>query len=383
MKNKAYNKIMLLVCCIIVTSCNPDKNHSSEMVRNLNPTEEPLRNSPEYDNAKIIKLETSQSCLISVITQIRMTESFIFIKDLENIYSFTREGKFVAKIGKKGEGPGEYIVFNTFFIDENKNQVTIIDDFKNKLINYDFTGNFISSVSIPSEAFQSCCNVQPTSDNKLLCFHMMDMYDTKAYSLFDLNEKKVNGQCFSYQPITVDNYMFAFSWQPMAKTGDDIDLIMPLCDTIYTYSALTSSFQTKYIIETPNEMAPKHRISKRSTSYDEELSKLSDEGYFTGFKGIYETDTKVLLGCNYEAMMGYFLFDKVSKTGNYYIYTWNDNVETLPFVTPIYSYKNQFVSYVSPEILLSFKKIKNKDFLESIKDLKEDDNPCLILYEFK
>lgn len=379
---KPIHLILFCLCAILIISCKPSKFRTSETVLNLNPTTEPLKSSPVYDNAKIIKLETSQSCLISVIQQIRMTDSFIFILDLEHLYSFTKEGKFVAQIGRKGEGPGEYLVLNTFFIDENKNQVTIIDNFKNKLINYDFTGKFISSVSIPPKAFQSCSNVQPTSDNKLLCFHMMDMYDTKAYSLFDLDKKIVKGQYFSYQPITVENYMYAFSWHPMAKTGDEIDIIMPLCDTIYTYSASSSSFHPKYIIETPNKMAPKHKISKKTASYDEELSKLSHEGYFTGFKGIFETDTKVLLGCNYEAMMAYFLFDKVSKTGNYYIYTWDDNTETLPFLDPIYAYKNKFVSYVSTETLLSFKNIQDKDISESIKDLKEDDNPCLILYEF-
>lgn len=375
--------ITLLLCCIIVISCKPTENKPNEFIHYLNPSIEPLKSSPAYDNAKIIKLETSSSCLISVIQQIRMTESFIFILDLEHLYSFTREGKFVAQIGRKGEGPGEYIVLNTFYIDENKKQVVIIDDYKNKLLNYDFSGNYISSVSIPPKAFQSCSNVQPTSDNKLLCFHMMDMYDTKAYSLFDLDKKTVSGQYFSYQPISVENYMLAFSWHPMAKADDEIDIIMPLCDTIYAYTPLSSSFHPKYIIETPKEMAPKNRINKKAASYNEELSRLSDEGFFTGFKGIFETDTKVLLGCNYEAMMGYFLFDKVSKTGNYHIYTWDDNTETLPFLDPTYAYENKFVSYVSTETLLSFKNIQDKDFLESIKDLKEDDNPCLILYEFK
>lgn len=67
---------------------------------------------------------------------------------------------------------------------------------------------------------------------------------------------------FSYQPITVGNYMYPFSWHPMARSGKDIDIIMPLCDTIYTYSAATSSFEPKYIIETPQKMIPKEKIRK-------------------------------------------------------------------------------------------------------------------------
>lgn len=383
MKNSLISLWMVLCCAIFIVSCKPLESKPNEIVLNLNPSSKPLESSPSYARAKIIRLETSSSCLLSGIKRIRMTDSFIFVLDFNNLYAFTRQGKFVTQIGEQGEGPEEYLVLSSFYVDDNKKQVTIIDDFKNKLLNYDFTGKFISAVSVPLKSFQSCCNVQLTSDNKLLCFHMMDMHDTKAYSLFDLNKNKVMGQYFSYQPITVDNYMYAFSWFPMASSANEIDMIMPICDTIFTYSASSASFYPKYIIETPQKMAPKHRIGRKTAAYDRELSKLSREGYFTGFTGIFETDTRVLLECNFHPMLGYFLFDKASKTGNYYISTWKKDTDTLPFSTPCYSYKNMFVSYMSAETLLSFKNIQDKEFLESIKGLQEDDNPCLILYEFE
>lgn len=122
--------------------------------------------------------------------------------------------------------------------------MTIIDNYKNVLINYDFYGKYLSTVSVPAGSFQSCHYTFLTEDNQLLSHNMMDMNDTEAYSLFDMRKQRVK-QYFSYQPITVGNYMYPFSWHPMARSGKDIDIIMPLCDTIYTYSAATSSFRTE------------------------------------------------------------------------------------------------------------------------------------------
>ncbi len=48
----------------------------------------------------------------------------------------------------------------------------------------------------------------------------MDMNDTEAYSLFDMRKQRVK-QYFSYQPITVGNYMYPFlgiQWRGAAKT---------------------------------------------------------------------------------------------------------------------------------------------------------------------
>ena len=63
--------------------------------------------------------------------------------------------------------------------------------------------------------------------------------------------------------------------------------------------------------------------------------------------------------------------------------SWGKEDTILPFYTTIYAYKNAFVGYVSAETLLSLTNIQDDNIRESIKDLKEDDNPCLVLYELK
>lgn len=379
MKNKAYNKIMLLVCCIIVTSCNFDKKLSSEMVRNLNPTKEPLQESPVYKHVEIIKLETSPSSFISHINRIEMNDSIIFVSEFDKLYAFTREGKFISQISKKGEGPQEYLVLSSFYVNNEKRQVTIVDNVKNVFINFDYKGKYVSTSSIPPGAFKSSHYTLMTKGNYLLSHNMMDMNDTEAYSLFDMDTQNVK-QYFSYQPITVGNYKDPFSWNPMARDGGDIDLIMPLCDTIYTYSTASSSFEVKYVIEIPQKMIPKEKIRKNTPSFLGDIFKLSEKGFFKGFTGIFETDTKVLLECSF---LEYFLFDKSSRAGHYYSSISSKNDTVLPFFPTIYAYKNVFVGCAQPGKLLELENLHDKKVLESIKGLQEDDNPCLILYELE
>lgn len=376
--------IIVLLCALFMMACNSAKKPSNDMmVYNLNPSEEPLQETPIYKHVEIIKLETSPVSLISNINRIEMNDSIIFVSEFGKLYTFTREGKFVSQISRKGEGPEEYIVLSSFYIDNKKQQVTIIDNYKNVLINYDFYGKYLSTVSVPAVSFQSCHYTVLTEDSQLLCHNMMDMNDTEAYSLFDIDKQKVK-KYFAYQPITVGDYMYPFSWHPMARAGKDIDIIMPLCDTIYTYSTASSSFEPKYIIETPQKMIPKEKIRKNTPSYTEDICKLSEQGFFTGFTGIFETEAKVLLEYKDQGVvLGYFLFDKSSKAGHYYLSCSSKEDTVLPFFYTIYAYKNVFVGYAQPRDLLELKNLQDEEIRESIKDLKEDDNPCLILYELK
>ena len=53
--------ILFFFYSVIIVSCKPLNEISSETIRNLNPTEEPLQESIDKDKVKNIKQETSIS----------------------------------------------------------------------------------------------------------------------------------------------------------------------------------------------------------------------------------------------------------------------------------------------------------------------------------
>ena len=313
----------------------------------LNSANNPLLGSPAYKNVRIVELEKVPFFQrINNIRKLEMNDDYLFVQTSEKLYSYTLNGELMAEIGRKGEREDDYSELSTFYIDNKKKQITIIDGVQNKLINYNFWGNYMFTDTISEGAFKWCYQTLFINNNQLLNYHGMSMDNTEPYSLFDLTKKEVIKRYFSYQPITLGNYVYPFSWHPMTRADKDIDVIMPLCDTVYTYSAASSSFQPKYIIEMTQKMAPKNKIRKNTPSYSGDLLKLDQQGYFTGFDGIYETDTKILLQYMYGITLGYFLFDKYTKTGSFYLYSQNDKGKTFPFNVIVHSYKNEFFAFV-------------------------------------
>ena len=51
----------------------------------------------------------------------------------------TNQELFVNQIGKKGSGPGEYILLSSFFVDNNKNYIAAIDVAQDKVLYYNAT----------------------------------------------------------------------------------------------------------------------------------------------------------------------------------------------------------------------------------------------------
>lgn len=365
-------------------SMSTQKESGGIKIHCLNSADKPLQESLNYKNVRIVELEKVPLFLrIDEIKKLEVNDHYLFIQTSQNLYTYTRDGKLMAQIGRQGKREDEYNELSTFYIDNDKNQITIIDYTGNKLINYNFLGNYIFTDTVPKGSFQWSYQTLLTDDKKLLNYNGMSMDDTKPYSLLDLEKKKIIGRYFSYQPITVGNYVYPFSWHPMTQAGEDINLIMPLCDTIYTYSAASSSFQAKYIVETSQKIVSKDKIRKRTPSYDGDILMLGQQGFFTGYNGIYETNTKVLLQYKDRgAALGYFLFDKFSKTGDFHLYSWSVKDSVLPFYMIIHAYKNEFAAFIRGSNLQSLKRIKDKKIRSKIKSLKED-SPCIVFYELE
>ena len=100
-----------------------------------------------------IKLETNDNCLIGKeinIETIRATETDIFIIEMSAIYRFSRkDGKFLNQIGKRGQGPKEFLTKQSFSINKNKQEVILYDIGKRKIHIYDYNGTHKRDINIP------------------------------------------------------------------------------------------------------------------------------------------------------------------------------------------------------------------------------------------
>lgn len=98
---------------------------------------------------KIIPLETKPECLVAQVTRgmIQMADHHLFIPCSEGILQFTEDGKFVRSVARRGQGPGEYTDVRYMAVNNKQKQVHLMDH--GKMHTYSVDGAFLSECRMP------------------------------------------------------------------------------------------------------------------------------------------------------------------------------------------------------------------------------------------
>jgi hypothetical protein len=113
-----------------------------------------LKKSHLFKDAVPIILETTQNSLIGeMIDELYVMDSILIIGDFsgaKSVFIFNREGKFSHKIGRTGQGPGEYVSIDDFCVDTVSKIIYILDRASNRIHRYEiYSGKHIKSVKLP------------------------------------------------------------------------------------------------------------------------------------------------------------------------------------------------------------------------------------------
>lgn len=99
-------------------------------------------------NVEYIPLETNDDCIIGR-GKYFFTDSLLFVSNRDHILKFSRNGKFLRKIGSPGRGPGEIDIIRTMSIIPDKRLIVIQKNSENKLLFFSFDGKLIKTINIP------------------------------------------------------------------------------------------------------------------------------------------------------------------------------------------------------------------------------------------
>lgn len=144
-------KILILFAFI---SCNIDEESkgiiSVDLESCLDINQE-IYLSDIVDTIEYIELKTPRDIVISRIQNIIPGDDFLIIHSWGGIFKFTKEGDFIKRIGRKGQGPDEYINILGIDIDDVRKEIIQADS--QSILFYDYDGNFIRKTSISSFFF--------------------------------------------------------------------------------------------------------------------------------------------------------------------------------------------------------------------------------------
>ncbi|MFA8437118.1 MAG: 6-bladed beta-propeller [Marinifilaceae bacterium] len=103
-----------------------------------------------------IPLEYTDECAVADVYKLFPAKDFYLILTPDELLRFGKDGKFLGKIGKKGNGPGEFVVIVDCVVDEEKELIYGLDMMKNRLLCYKFDGTYEKEVPISHFCLQFC-----------------------------------------------------------------------------------------------------------------------------------------------------------------------------------------------------------------------------------
>lgn len=229
------NYFTLFLWLPLFFSCGPAPLQSYEAIKEImiNPEEvEPILDLSEVleDSIEIIPLETNDKCLISNIKRVEFYKDKIYVLDETNgILVFDSQGKFQNRIGRQGNGPGEYVrLWNFTFKGDS---ILMKEMVGQKYIIYDLNSDFYREIPYDTWHFEVLLFGNDT-------IYQISNYDTDKqgnYNLFkfDLRTSEVIASYISYEEKYKNRSGYGLN-RYASRFGDAATLIYPFNDTIYT-----------------------------------------------------------------------------------------------------------------------------------------------------
>lgn len=167
MKNKmrtvffTYSIFFLL----FVVGCKKDENNAAKYQIEVNERNETEKSLNDFiQDVQYIKLETTEESLLGYVTKLTITDDRIYVLDQfvsKALFVFDKAGRFIYKIDRKGNGPGEYAIITDFCLDEKEKNIRLLANGR-KVINFDYDGKFINEQTLP---LQSCSFMLPVAES--------------------------------------------------------------------------------------------------------------------------------------------------------------------------------------------------------------------------
>jgi hypothetical protein len=316
-----------------------------------------------------IPLETVEENLISGIDKIQTVNDKYYILDKKRhtIYLFDKNGFFIKKIEKRGQGPMEYIDIADFFIVDS--YVYILSRIGRKIVIYNEDEEFVENLKLDDyyDYFYL--------DKYKNIFLYSNYSNGKRHNIILLNSKGIVLK--EFLPF-LKNQSFSFSPGPFSQSGDDSVFVTQQYD-YNIYSVNKDSVTAVYRLNFNTE------------------DKIPENFEDIGFENIYKdlADKSVVTRIKYVGQNNECLYMIYNLDHNKYISRINTSTsvtstsklefnDRFPFVfsDPVTFCNNYLISYLDAAHVLIFdKKFKSDKNDSGILD--GEDNPVLFFHKLK
>ncbi|WP_195373376.1 MULTISPECIES: 6-bladed beta-propeller [Parabacteroides] len=349
-------------------------------------TEKEVLLSEIAKEVKIVPLETKPECLVAKVSKgmIQMVDHNLFIPCSEGLLQFTDDGKFVRSVAKRGQGPGEYAIIRFIAVNDKLKQVYLMDN--GKVLIYSVDGKYVGENRIPF-----CWQFTLLGDSTYVGYIYNNTGQKKDRLLLVNQEGETFKSYPQYDQFTIanglnyylwgsyDRYVYSFKEEACCKEYYN--------DTVFTVTP--QELQPRYILDMGKYKIPKEKrfevLEGNWTVYSEPAQAYLRPGFLETTSWVFLPYTSWDV-TNKGELPRLAMYDK--KKGDCYKVKDNrikNNMEGgLPFYPEARIADDILLYYLeASEVLELAEEDPSVMEYEQLKNLKEDDNPVLMIVYLK
>ncbi|WP_101544573.1 6-bladed beta-propeller [Bacteroides cutis] len=374
-------RIAYVVFLLLFVSCSTSNKEVESVIVDF--SEESSLSASDLLSVSYVKLETGDDYLLAGGNQCtNVGDRYILLDNImaRTLYAFNLDGSFVQQIGKKGNGPGEYINPFEYSVNERDKTLSVIDIEQQKIIVYSLADfRFLSEKKMPfySDYMEQLPNGDYVWYNKLAS----DASDSYAFITDkDLNIKK------SFIPIDFSSGYSLGTSRKLYKQGDEVSLYTPFNPVLYRVKSdsIYPAFQFKF---GEKKLPPIDFLKEKSANNKNYIPDLLESPY-VAFYNVYESDQLLCVPYYMDKTMYFGFYDKKKNISyNFSQDKLQSELQIGAFSSPIgVTQDGSFISLLRPGLLLQLQEKGNKindELIQLLNESTEEDNPILLIYSLK
>jgi len=372
--------ISIAILLVLTTSCKKQQTSVSHDTVSIELGKNPSFISADsvFSDVEYVVLETTDESIFYDINKIELYNDRFYLLDgkQDAILVFDRNGKFEKKLLRKGQGPGEYVSLDDFFIKDGF--LYGLASANRKIFVYD--DNFNNIMSLPMGIFST--NIEYLHDN-IFIYSNFASSECKNIYVLDVN---TGAEKNKFADFLKKQLGVRYSTSGFAKMQDSLFMAFPYDYSIYHISPNSyakyldldfgkkNMFPTKWIKYSDDERTDKIK-SMYSDFWDLPIGRINN---------LYLSENVLFFTFVYRMLEHKFFLNR--QTGKS-LYGYISETEQFPLSN------GHLLGIINDKIIMSSNADNILDQMEYMKthkfkinfkfDLQPEDNPVLSIYSLK
>lgn len=221
--NKTNLLLLVVIAGFALSGCNKTSEEKPALTF-LPENAVPMSNTNFGKDLQSVPMETTDESLFSSFATFGMDGDFFIFprREPSSILRFSKDGKYLNKIGAVGNGPGEYAELTDICVDPSTKTISILGT--DELYKYNYDGSFIDKRPTPFPAFSFCID---TDGNYWFYSGNNKTHNPDKLKKFDASMKPLD------QRLPADETILPWGFDNLKKNGAITTFVEGFNDTVY------------------------------------------------------------------------------------------------------------------------------------------------------